>query len=184
MGGRHFRPQIEVTEDPDVVIYTHVGFSVLLSQRREFFALSNAKSLVSSGLLYVRDKHLHHVPTHDSGPYSALVGYQWKLSDITHMEMVNGNVTITKKDRHHGNTQENHYIDPGLRVVFKNRKVLVTAMPDAETFCAQLSLHIDQLYCHKRTRTHKFRHPLTRQKGNYRLSTLKLQRTSHQLNKQ
>lgn len=161
-------------------MYTHVGFSVILSHSREFFALSNSKSLVSSGLLYVRDGYLHHKATSESS-FRYCTGYHWKLSDIERMEMVNGNITITRKDRYHGSTQENHHIDPGLRIAFKNCKTLVTAMPDAEDFCARLSLHIDQLFHHKHMGTHRFRHPWTRQRRSYRLNTLTLQRTSHQL---
>jgi hypothetical protein len=169
-------------------MYTHVGLSILLGYHREFFVLTNSKNLVSSGLLYVRDRHLHHVATLTSGQCKNLAGYHWKLSHINYMELVHGNITITGSDRHHSSsTQQNHLMDPGLKIVFKNRKALVMAMPDAENFCARLSLHIEQLFQHERTGTRRSRHPRTKQKGNYTLNAITLQRTptlqqrSHQL---
>lgn len=176
MGALQFRPQIEVSEDPEVVMYTRVGFSVMLSHRREFFALSNSKTLVSSGMLYVKDGYLHHEVTTESRSRYAYTGYHWKLSDIERMEIVHGNIAITRKDRLRGNTQENHYIDPGMRIILKNRKTLLTAMPDAEDFCARLSLHIDKLFHHKHTGTHRLRHAWTRQRRRYRLNAHQLHR--------
>ena len=131
------RPQTLVTEDPNVTMFTKVGFGVLMGQYPgDFTHLTGSRT---GGLAYVKNTgHLCLESTCGKRLCCLCSRDSWKLSDITQVEVVTGSITLTVKGRHgiiHQSTQE---MNPGLGVILKNGKKIVLNMPDAVNFCARL----------------------------------------------
>lgn len=151
MGGCSCRPQTEVTEDSSVYIYTDVGCSVLLGVGSAKLDFNSRKSLATnkysislytlsydSGQIYVKDGNLYHEATVGSRFCCKCAKHCWRLSDIKHIEVVNGQYYRHGRIYFSSNGYHRFNMRPGLRVIFQNDTSLVMAVPDAEYFCLRM----------------------------------------------
>ena len=134
MGACYCRPQTLVTEDPNVVIHTEVGFCVRMGMyQSDFTQLSRF-----GGLAYVKNTgHLCLESTVGSRFCCLCCRHGWRLSDIIDVMVVTGNITVTRRDRY-GTHRSTHQMNPGLQVKLNNGDKIVMQMPDAMNVCARL----------------------------------------------
>ena len=128
------RPQTLVTEDPDVSIFTDVGFSITMSPNNFF------DSCQYYGMVYVKSRNLYLEATAGRRFCCLCCRDRWSLSFITQVEVVTGNLTITRSDldRYGVISRTTYSMNPGVRVTFKSGSRLVMQMENAENFCTQL----------------------------------------------
>lgn len=138
MGGFVCRPQTEVTEDPDVAIYSEVGYCVLMGHYPgDFTQLSRF-----GGLAYIKKSgHLCIESTVGSRFCCLCCRNGYMLSDISQVDVVTGSVTVIIKD-----SPNNYEMNPGLRVRLNDGQNIIMKMPDAVDFCDQL-----RQYCNRPT---------------------------------
>jgi hypothetical protein len=134
MGACYCRPQTLVTEDPDVNMYTEVGYCVLMGRYPgDFQQLSRY-----GGLAYVKNTgHLCVESTVGSRFCCLCCRHGWAFSDISQVEVVTGSVTVSVRNRY-GTTHHTHNMNPGLGVILANGDKIAMQMPDAVNFCARL----------------------------------------------
>lgn len=136
MGSIYCRPQTQVLEDPNVAMYTDVGYSILTgidSTNSNFITLSYNK-----GMVYVKDGALHHEVKLGSRLYCKYAKHSFKLCNIKRIEVVRGNITILRR-KGYRSTQYTVPMKLGLRIIFKKCETLVMAIPDPENFCTRLN---------------------------------------------
>lgn len=144
MGCCYRHPQTEVTEDPSVVMYTEVGFSVQFGFHGSRFPTLVSKDtffevLSHKGLAYVKDSVLFLESKITSNRLCCTLDkHCWKLPDIKQIEVVHGNITIARRQWCCITDQNIYNMNPGLRIFLKDTKIAM-AMPAAQEFCAQLS---------------------------------------------
>ena len=129
------RPQTLVTEDPNVIMYTKVGFCALKGRYPEdFITLSRF-----GGLAYVRNTgHLCLESTIGSRFCCHCCSEGWRLSDISQVEVVNGSITVSTRDRYGTLYNTHHQLNPGLGIMLKNGDRILMKMPNAVNFCTRL----------------------------------------------
>ena len=128
------RPQTLVTEDPDVTMFTEVGFCVMMGHYPgDFTQLSRF-----GGLAYVKNTgHLCLESTCGERFCCLCCRKGWKLSDFNQVEVVTGSITVTVRSKY-GTNRTTHEMNPGLGIILKNGYRIVMKMPDAVNFCARL----------------------------------------------
>lgn len=135
MGCCACRPDTEITEDPDVVMYTGVGGTARFTTYGHTY-LSGA----CNGLMFLRGRELGYVPTCGSRLWCRFMQQSWDLSSIKQLTIVR-NETIPVP----GN-KFMHYINlkPGLKITLHSRinEVVITDMPDVVSFASQLVHHM------------------------------------------
>jgi len=135
------RPKEEVTEDPDVIMYTKVKGTALFHSWGSIM-LSGA----CNGLIYVKDGKLCYEATMGSRMCCKCLKRSWDLSLVKQITVVH-NETVMVPGR-----RMVHFIslNPGLKISIQYGggavHTLVTSMPDAVNFSAQLGQHINQHY--------------------------------------
>ena len=128
------RPQTLVTEDPDVTIFTEVGFCVMMFPSGDFTTYCQAE-----GLVYVKNQSSLYLESTIGDRFCCLCcRSDWSLSDITQVEMVTGNITVTRRNRYRVIDRTTHSMNPGVRITFKHGGQLVMQTARAENFCTQL----------------------------------------------
>ena len=128
------RPKKEVTEDPDVVMYTKVGGSAILYPSHSHM-LSNF-----SGLLYVKDDQLCYEAACGSRLYCQCFREAWHLSEIKHIRVVHGETVVVPGNK----VVHVISLNPGLKITLQKHPhagtfTFVTAIADAENVSTQLA---------------------------------------------
>ena len=138
MGACYCRPQTLVTEDPNVVVHAEVGYCVRLGPRQSDFEQLSA----FGGMAYVKEGHLFLESTVGSRFCCLCCREAWELSKIKDVDVVTGNIMVTRRDRYGGTHTSTEVMNPGLQIQLKNTDIdndrIVMQMPDAVNFCARL----------------------------------------------
>ena len=115
-------------------IFTDVGFSITMSPNNFF------NSCQYYGMVYVKSGNLYLEATTGRRFCCLCCRDHWSLSFITQVEVVTGNITITRSDldRYGVINRKTYSMNPGVRVTFKSGSRLVMQMENAEKFCIQL----------------------------------------------
>ena len=128
------RPQTLVTEDPNVIMHTEVGFCALKGRYPGDFT----QLCRFGGLAYVRNTgHLCLESTIGSRFCCHCCSEGWRLSDISQVEVVNGSITVSTRSRY-GTHNKTHQLNPGLGIMLKNGDRILMKMPNAVNFCTRL----------------------------------------------
>lgn len=136
MGCCACRPKTEVTEDPDVIMYTRTGGAALIYP---IFS-EPLTGMFGNGLLYVKDGMLFQETTCGSKLYCECFKKSWDLSAIQSVEYVeNDSVVLTT-----GRTVQVLTMKPGLKIKLVGDAMLVAHIPDAENFKTQLDEHLSR----------------------------------------
>ena len=136
MGVCYCRPQTVVTEDPNVIMHTEAGYCYLKKRSGDLSQLNGNGSLA-----YVRNTgHLYLEATVGNRFYCPCncSKESWKLSDISQIEVVDGNITVRIGTRHQTHRTIIHQMNPGLGILLKNGDRILMQMPDAVNFCTRL----------------------------------------------
>lgn len=129
------RPQTEVTEDPHVIAYAEVGYSVVFDDLSDQFNILDS----DSGMFYLRGGVLYFESTVCYSFCWKCERREWNLSEITRIEVVQRYITVTTTSNY-GTRQ--CQVAVNLRIAFSNNTTLFAAMPSADSFSARLHQHI------------------------------------------
>ena len=135
MGACVCRPKTEVTENPEVVMYTKVGGTAQFTKYGGIY-LSGA----FNGLVYIQDNQLCYEATCGSRLWCKCIRKRWDLSQVKEITIVKDETVVVPGNKFL------HYVHmrPGLKISFFSRisETLITDMPDALNFSTQLAQHL------------------------------------------
>lgn len=142
MGCCGCRPKTEVTEDPNVVMYTPMGSFIMVDQ-------SGSGAQNDTGLLYVKDNRLCCEATVGSKLCCKCCKNSWSLSKVKAVKVMNSGERVTYNLPRRGLRHEGEIVlsSDALMISILNNQggtnTLLAYMPDAQNFGPQLSKYIN-----------------------------------------
>ena len=129
------RPLTTVTEDPNVIMHTEVGFSALKGRYPDDFSVL---SRWGGGVAYVRNTGYLFLGSTVGGRLCCFgCSEGWRSSDISQVEAVSGTVAYSRHTNS-GSFDFTNQMNPGLRIMLASGDRMWIKMSDAVNFCARL----------------------------------------------
>lgn len=129
------RPETDVTEDPNVILYNKVGTALLIHKWMGPEILSE----ICDGLLYVKDSHLYHESTMGDIMCCKCCRHSWKLASVKQIILVQNETLYYPAYKRTLVVS----LNPGIIISLKCGNTIVAEMPEAAEFTSQLGSYIN-----------------------------------------